>query len=234
MGTERDWTVTRHDPIEKLDDNLWAVQGYVPGARFFRRMCIVRRSDGSLLFFHAIPLEETALREVLAWGKPAFLVVGHDQHCIDARPFAHRLGLRVFGPSRRAERIRQRVELAGTLEDLPADPTVSVAGLPGSKLGESAVVVRSGGGTRLSLLLSDVVQNSPSETLPWLFRALGFAGGPKVVPAYRLLFVQDRAAVKAKLAEWAALPGLERLVPCHGAIVTKGAPEALAAAAAAL
>ncbi len=234
MATPRQWTVTRHDPIEKLDDNLWAVQGDVPGAPFLRRMCIARRSDGSLLFFHAVPLEEKALQEVATWGKPAYLVVGHDKHCIDAQPFARQLGLKVYGPRRRADQIRQRVDLAGTLDELPSDPAMSVAELPGSKLGESTVLARSGGGARLSILFSDVIQNGLPGTLPWYFRAMGFAGGPKVVPAYRLFFLQDRTAVRSKLAEWAALPGLERLVPCHGAIVARGAREALAAAAAAL
>ena len=39
----RPWTVSRNDPVEKIDDNLWAVQGLVPGASFLRRMGIVRR-----------------------------------------------------------------------------------------------------------------------------------------------------------------------------------------------
>ena len=43
----RPWKVTRHDPIEKIDENLWAVNGDVPGyppaARFQRRMQIVER-----------------------------------------------------------------------------------------------------------------------------------------------------------------------------------------------
>jgi hypothetical protein len=230
----RQWTVTRHEGVEKLDDNLWAVRGLVPGATFMRRMCIVRRGDGSLLFFHAIPLEEKALAEVQALGRPAILVVGHDQHCIDARPFAERLGLRVYGPKERARRLRQRVDLAGTLEDLPPDPAVSVVSIPGSRLADATAVVRSGGGVRVSLLFSDVIQNSPPDGLNWVFRALGFAGGPKVVPLYRLLFLRDREALRSKLTEWARLPGLQRLVPCHGTIVSQGASAALAAAAAAL
>jgi hypothetical protein len=230
----RPWIVTRHAPLARLDDNLWAVRGLVPGASFTRRMCIVRRSDGTLLFFHAIPLEEGALANVNALGRPALLVVGHDQHCIDARPFAERLGLRVYGPKERAARLRERVELAGTFEDLPPDPAVSVVSVPGSRLADAVAVVRSGGGSRVSLLFSDVVQNSPPNGLHWAFRVLGFSGGPKVVPAYRLLFMRDREALRSGLAEWARLPGLARLVPCHGNVVSEGAAAALAAAAAAL
>ena len=230
----REWIVTPHEPIEKLDDNLWAVQGLVPGASFPRRMCIVRRGDGTLLFFHAVPLEERTLAEVLAWGKPADLVVAHHQHAMDADAFRRRLGLSVYGPREVAERLRERVELAGTLQDLRPDPAVAVASVPGSKLGEAVVTVRSGGGARASLLFADVIQNGDRERLAWPFRMLGFGGGPKVVPVYRMLFVKDRVALKGALSGWSRMPGLARLVPCHGKIVGEGAAAALAAAAATL
>jgi hypothetical protein len=230
----RRWVVTPHEPIEKLDDNLWTVQGNVPGAPVPRRMCIVRRSDGTLLFFHAIPLSENALAEVTAWGRPEDLVVGHHQHVIDADAFARRLGLRVYGPGAVAGKLRDHVDLTGPLESVKADPSIDIASVPGSRLGEAVVTVRSGGNARVSLLFSDVIQNGDPGRLPWFFRALGFAGGPKVVFAYRKLFVADRGAVKAALEGWSRLPGLTRLVPCHGRIISEGAAAALAEAAAAL
>jgi hypothetical protein len=232
--SRRKWVVTSHEPIDKLDDNLWAVQGNVPGAAFPRRMCIIRRSDGTLLFFHAIPLREEVLAEVTAWGRPEDLVVGHHQHAMDADAFARRLGLRVYGPGAVAGKLRERVDLAGPLEGVRADPSVAIASVPGSRLGEAMVIVRSGGGSRVSLLFSDVIQNGEPGRMPWVFRALGFAGGPKVVFVYRMLFVADRDAIKTALSGWSQLPGLTRLVPCHGRIVDEGAGAALAAAAAAL
>ena len=30
-GKARSWIVTKHRPIEKLEDNLWVVEGDVPG-----------------------------------------------------------------------------------------------------------------------------------------------------------------------------------------------------------
>ncbi len=39
----RPWIVTHHDPIEKLDDNLWTVSGKVPGVPIQRRMSIVKQ-----------------------------------------------------------------------------------------------------------------------------------------------------------------------------------------------
>src|SRR5262245_28064807 len=105
----RDWIVQPHGPIEKLEPNLWTVRGKIPGVPgFTRRMSIVRRTDGSLVFYHAVPLEQSAMAEIVAWGRPATLVLGHDQHAVDAEPFATRLGLRMFGPARNLKRLRSR------------------------------------------------------------------------------------------------------------------------------
>jgi hypothetical protein len=138
MATKpRTWTVTRHDPIEKLEDNLWAVQGDVPGIPFKRRMFIIKRADGTLMFFGmAMPLEDELLADVKAWGRPSVLVVTHDQHMIDARAFAEKLGLKVYGPKACEVKMRQRAEIAGMLEDVPPDPNVQIMAVAGAKTGE--------------------------------------------------------------------------------------------------
>jgi hypothetical protein len=227
--------VTRHDPIEKLEDNLWAVQGEVPGIPFKRRMFIIKRSDGTLMFFGAaVPLEDELLAEVAAWGRPSILVVTHDQHMIDARAFAEKLGLKVYGPKACEAKMRQRAEIAGMLKDVPTDPNVQITPVAGAKTGEPAVIVRSDAGRRVSLLLSDVLQNNPKHSLGLLPRLMGFGGGPKVVPVFKMMFLKDKRALKGQLTEWAELPNLARLIPCHGDAVTSGAAAALRAAAAAI
>jgi hypothetical protein len=64
---ERPWVVTPHGPLVKHEANLWTVAGRLPGAPITRRMAIARRRDGTLVFYHAIPLDDAALAEVLAW-----------------------------------------------------------------------------------------------------------------------------------------------------------------------
>jgi hypothetical protein len=157
--------------------------------------------------------------------------VSHAMHGIDATPFARKLGLRIFGPKADAARMRARFEMAGTLEDLPADPDVAFEPMAGTKAGEPVEIVRSEG--RVSLVFSDAFQNHGGEA-PLLFRLIGFSGGPRVVPVFKLLFTKDRAALKAHLARLAELPGLARLIPCHGAIVERDAPEVLRRVAASL
>jgi hypothetical protein len=232
--SKRPWTVTPHTTIEKLDDNLWAVESPVPGVPIQRRMCIAKMGDGSLVFSHAIPLDEKSLAEVVAWGRPSYQVVAHHQHVIDGDAFREKLGLKAYGPKECDAQVRARIELAGNLDKFPTDGAVSVEPVPGAKLGEPVVIVKSGNGARVSLIFADVIQNNAKESTKPLFRLLGFAGGPKVVPAFRMLFVKEKAALKAALARWAALPGLTRIIPCHGTIVSHDAPAALRAAADAL
>ncbi|MGC4000791.1 MAG: hypothetical protein QM767_26405 [Anaeromyxobacter sp.] len=229
--SERPWIVSPHEPIVKHEANLWTVQGRLGKGPITRRMSIVRRRDGSLVFYHPVPLDEGALAEVLAWGRPAELVVAHAEHGVDATPFAKKLGVKIHGPRADEARLRERFDLAGFLEDLPADPDVSFESVPGSKFGEPVELVRSG--ERVSLVFSDAIQ-AHGDTAPLPFRLLGFRGGPRVVPLFRLLFTSDRAALKAYLARLAETPGLARLVPCHGFIEERDAAGALRRAAAAL
>jgi hypothetical protein len=229
--TPRPWIVTRHDPIEKLDDNLWTVAGDVPGVPIRRRMSIVKMSSGDLLFFNAVPLEDELLEEVRAWGRPALLVVPHHQHMIDAHAFREKLGLKLYGPKECERDIRARAELEGTLEAIPPDGDVTVQAVPGVKLGEPAIIVRSGGGARTSLLFGDVIQNNPKHSTKFMFRLMGFAGGPKVVPVFKMMFMKDKPKMRDQLVAWSELSGLTRLVPAHGEIVGAGASQALRGAA---
>ena len=236
MGTPRPWIVTRHDPIEKLDVNLWAVHGDVPGfptaAGFDRRMQIVKLSDGSLVFHNAVPLDEAALAEVRAWGRPSILIVPHHLHAIDAHAFQEKLGLRVFTARPVVEKVRPIVEVDGTLEELPDDPVLRREPLQGTKFGETAFVVQSG--SRASLILCDAIMNSrPGKGLfSVVMRLLGFAGAePRVALGYRLRAVSDKAALKRDLLRLAETPNLVRLVPSHGEIVSQDAAGALRRAA---
>ena len=229
----RPWIVAPHDPIEKLDDNVWAVQGSVPGLPHKRRMTIVKRADGTLLFYHAVPLRDDALAEVLAWGKPAYLVIAHDSHGIDAQPFRDRLGLKLFGPKSQVAKMRAKFDTDGALEDIPPDPAVTVEEVAGTKSDEPIVIARSGNGARTSLAFCDAFQNNDPAVTPWILRMIGFTG-PKVPPVFKLFFMRDKEALRAEFQTWAAIPGLARLIPCHGPIVHSDAAGTLRRAAQAL
>ncbi len=217
----RPWIVTPHGPIVKLEENLWAVESAVPGLSIRRRMCVIRRGDGGLVFFNAVPLEAGSLDEVRSLGTPAALVIPHRLHGIDAAPFSRKVGVGIFGPRRTEAAMRRRFELAGCFEDLPPDPALSFEPLDGTRSGEPAILVRSGG--RVSLLFADAYQDHSDHPIDWQLRLLGFGGGPRTPPLFKLLFTSDRAALRAHLLRLAQTPNLHRLVPCHGPVVERDA-----------
>ena len=130
--------------------------------------------------------------------------------------------------------MRARADIDGFLEDIPPDPNVRIVPVAGAKTGEPAIIVTSAGGQCTSLLISDAIQNNPKSAVGLLPRLMGFSGGPKVVPIFKMMFLNDKAALKGQLNEWGDLPALARMIPCHGDAVTTGAGAALKAAAAAL
>ncbi|MBA3393710.1 MAG: hypothetical protein H0T89_13765 [Deltaproteobacteria bacterium] len=218
----RPWTVLPHGALEKLENNLWCVEGALPGfPGAKRRIAIVRRGDGSLLFYGALPVDDAMLAEIATFGTPRYLVVPHGWHRIDAHPFREKLGLEVFCPAGARERVSQITRVDGTLDELPPDPSIRFEALDGSRISEQALFISSG--PRVSYFACDVVQWYPQRP-PLFHRMLGFSGGPRVVPFYRFRCIADRAALCGSLERIAETPGLRRVVPSHGAIIDADAP----------
>ncbi len=232
----RPWTVLPHDPIEKLEPNLWAVEGRIrmPAGQFPRRMTIARLGDGRLLLMNAVPLREEAMREVEAFGKPAFLLVPNGYHRLDIAPYKQRYPqLRVLAGDRSRKRVEQMVPVDGGWNEAPRDRDVAVEPLAGTKVDEAVVSVRSGGRTSLCFF-GDALMNLPH--MPGLggllLRFFGSTGGPGVTRIAKWFVVRDRAAFRENLDRLAGTPGLSRLVPCHGGIVSGDAASVLRRAAA--
>lgn len=222
----RPWIVTPHGPIERIDDNLWWVSGAVPGVpgrSFLRSMHIVRRSDGTLLLHNAIPLDDAALQELNALGRPAILVVPSPFHCIDAHAMRARLGLATYCPAGCAAEIRPRVEIDGHLDALPPDPAVRFIALAGTQAGDGVLAVTSTDAERASLVLCDLILNMPHLPGFWglIWRLVGITGDPRIGPLWLKRAVADRGALRRAMEELAALPHLTRLVPSHGLIMEK-------------
>jgi hypothetical protein len=224
---ERGWEVSKHDPIEKLDDNLWSVRTALPKNRNGdRRMAIAKLQDGRLVFYNACPLEEPAMEQIAAWGKPSFLILPYNLHMMDGHAFQQRLGLKVYGPKHDAK-MAKRVKVEGGFEDFPADPSVQIIPVEGTKHGEPVMVVRSGDGKRTSLVFCDLFMNIPSEGAGFVPRLVGLAGGPRVPWVMKMMFVKDAPSFKKQLLGWAEEPSLARLIPSHGAIVAQEAGRTL-------
>jgi hypothetical protein len=225
------WTVLPHDPIRELANNVWTVEGAIPGMALRRVGTFVRLGDGRLVLHNAMALDEPSMKRLEAWGTPSFVIVPNDFHRLDARIVKDRFpAARVLCPAAARKKVEEVVAVDGTYADFPADDRVKLAYLDGLGEREGVLTVRSDDG--VTLVFNDALFNQPH--LPGfgglVMRVLGSTGGPRVTWIARTFMVKDRAALRAHLERLAATPDLKRIVVSHGAMMTD--PADLRAAAA--
>jgi hypothetical protein len=212
-----DWKVREHGPIEKLAENLWRVQGTLPGMSLRRVMTVARMQDGRLVFHSAIALAESAIAELEAWGSPTFMLVPSGYHRLDAPAYKKRYpSLSVLTPSGSRARVEQVLPVQGTYADFPSVPSVRLEPLPGVGDREGAMFVHSADGT--TLVLNDVIFNMDRKRDPlgWFFTTLlGSAPGPRVSRLAKLTLVQDPPVLRRHLERLAETPDLVRLIVSH-------------------
>lgn len=229
------WTVLGHRPIEKLESNLWRVEGDLPGMPLKRVMTVARLGDGRLVVHNPMALDDAAMKELDAFGAVAFVVVPNRMHRLDARPFAARYpDARVLAPSGSRAKVAEVVAVAGTYADFPADAGVALAELDGLSGFEGVMTVRSG--ARATLVFNDTIFNMPHVTGLQGFvlrHVTQSTGGPRVSRFERMFFVKSRPALRAHL-ERLATPDLARIIVSHHETITDRPAETLRAIAASL
>ena len=226
------WTVHRHGPIEKLTPNLWRVVGSMSGPPVPRTMVLVRLRDGRVIVHSAVALDDAAMKEIEAWGTPAFLVVPNGGHRMDAKIFKDRYpGMHVIAPPGSKAKVEEVTKVDDSGASLGEDG-VRYEVLDGTKGREGVLFVRSAAGT--TLVFNDTLMNMKSlpgfsGTLMGLF---GFTGpAPKVAFPARVALVADKRALRSHLERLADTQDLTRIEVGHGAPVTEHPAEALRAAA---
>jgi hypothetical protein len=167
--------------------------------------------------FSAIALDEDEMQALEGFGRPAFLVVPNDHHRLDAKVWKDRYPtIEVVAPEGSRDKVDQVVPV-DTSAPRFGDPNVEFVTVPGTRGREAALVVRGVNGT--TLVLNDVVGNIRDATGfgGWFLRAMGFAGDEPHVPApVKLMMVDDKAALRMTLLEWADLESLQRILVSHG------------------
>lgn len=220
----RPWTVFNPGPLTQLDENLWSVTDGVPSIPGATRcMSILRRSDGSLVFYNAIPLPDATLDEVKKLGTPRDLIIPNEFHALDAAAFAHRLGLTAYAPEVALAPLAARLTCKPASQ-LALDEGLRTFTVHGFRTHELLVFFRG------TLIVADLVTNAPhvGGFQGFLMKLIGFTGPePKLPRPVRQRVGRDLPAVKALLLELAALPGLTRIVPTHGGVISTAPGEAL-------
>ncbi len=231
MATSRPWTVFRPGPLTQRDEHLWTIDDDVPGLPgATRRMTVLKRPDGTLLFYNAIPVPDATLEQLRALGTPAVLIVPNQFHALDVAAFAHRLGLTAYCPDVAVTPLAERLACK-PMDAFPADPSLRFFKVEGFRTHE--VVLVSG----KTLIVADLLTNAPhgKGVMGFMMKLVGFTGPePKLPRPVRKRVGRDLGAVRALMNELAALEGLERIIPSHGSIIETGGREALRAVAATL
>lgn len=211
------WNVLEHGPLEQLADNLWRVEGALPGMSLRRTMTVVRRADGTLLLHSPIALEQPAQQQLEALGTIAVMVVPNAGHRLDAPAYKARYpNVVTFCPRGGRAKIAEVVTVDGTYDDYADDGVVRFENLDGVDAGEGAMIVRSADG--VSIVLNDVVMNmdTKKDILGYVFTTLlGSAPGPRVSRLARLVYVKDQPALRRHLERLADTPHLQRLIVSH-------------------
>jgi hypothetical protein len=198
-------------------------------------MVVARLGDGRLVVHNAIALDDGAMKELEAWGKPAFLVVPNGGHRMDAKIWKDRYpSIRVIAPPGSKEKVEQVVKVDATAGDFD-DDRVRYDILDGTKQREGVLTVKGPDGS--TIVFTDAIMNM--RKLPgfggFMMGLFGFTGpAPKVTFPARMAIVADKKALRGHLERLAETPGLSRIEFGHGAPVTAEAPAALKAAAAGL
>ena len=217
------WTVLPHGPLREIDYGLLTVVGQIPMplGNFPRRMTVIGLSGKRTALFSPIPLIEQEMEQIETLGEPAFLVVPGGFHRLDARPFKARYPkARVAAPAGARELVSEAVKVELT-SDRFDDRDVELQTVCGTGSREFAIVVRRPGGA--SLIVNDIIAHvaRPKGVGAWLMsRLFGFGARRPAVPRpIRAKLVEDADSVAWQFGQWAAIPGLRRIVPSHGEII---------------
>jgi hypothetical protein len=221
------WTVLPHKPLQKLEDNLWVVEGKMDRIR--RHMILVRLSGNRLLIWNAIALDEPEMKEIEAWGTPTFLVVPNGLHRMDARIYKQRYpGLTVIAPLGGKEKVAEVVAVDRTDGNVGCD-SVTLTFPACTREREALLEVKHPGGG-VTVVINDLVMNSRHGKGfgGFLFKLMGFtADTPNVPPLTRMLLIKDKPGLKTLLQQLAATPSLKRVVLSHGDMLESGAADGL-------
>jgi hypothetical protein len=223
-----EWKILPRGRVKTVDDRIVTVEGEIPMplGNFPRRMTVVGLSRNRSAIFSAIAVDEAAMREVEAVGKPAFLIVPNGHHRLDAAAWKKRYPkIKVLCPPGAKDKVGEAVPVDST-DDILGEKDVDFVIVAGTGGAEAALVVRRERGT--TLVVNDVIANVRNPRglgAKAMARLFGFGvRHPQVPRVVKRAMVKDRNVLARQLRRWAKLPGLVRVMPSHGDIIDEPAP----------
>ena len=230
------WKVLPHQPIDKLSQRVWRLQGKLEGMALLRVMTIAKRFDDRLVIHNGIAADNDVMEAIEAWGEPAFLVVPNGYHRLDAKAFKDRYpAIAVVCPEGARRKVAQVVPVDFNYADYPQDDAVALQRVAGLDDQEGVMVVHDDAGT--TLVFNDLLFNMPhgSGFTGFVFKHITQSTGtPRVSRLFRWFVMKDRETLRAELLRLADTPKLARIVVSHYRVIDDAPGEALRRVAAAL
>lgn len=226
----QNWVVLPHGELTEIDEGILTVVGdlRMPLMHLPRRMTVVRLRDSRLVVFSAIALDDAGMARLEAFGRPAFLIVPNDHHRLDAPAWQRRYpAIQVVAPEGSRSAVEKVVRVDVTQPDF-GDSAIRFVTVPGTRAREAALVVRTGNGT--TVVLNDIVGNirDARGIGGRLLRVAGFAGDSARIPrVVKLVTIDDAAALRAQLLEWADMDSVRRILVSHGDVIEADARQTL-------
>jgi len=212
------WIVLPHDPIEILAPNVWRVEGRL-GKNNRRIMLLARLKDGRIIVHNAIALDDASMAKIDAWGEVAAILIPNAFHRQDSFIMQTRYPMaKVYAPSGAIKAASKATPCAGAYRDAPADDSVKIRDIEGIGGKEGLMLIQSDDGT--TAVFCDTLLNIPpmGGLMGLALSPTGTLGIPRAI---RWMMMKDKQALKNDLLGIAATDGLVRLIPGHGATVTK-------------
>jgi hypothetical protein len=225
MPTGTAWPRRQHGERRQLADNLWIVEGPVPGMGYRRQMVVARDAQRRLLLHSVIALNAQCMAALEALGTPTWMFVPNGYHRLDAPAYKQRYPrLQVVAPGGSLRRVAQAVQVDSSYAHFEAGPLLDAEEAPWPDAAEGVVRVHSADGVSLvfnDLLWTPAEHGVSARVQRWLGQR------PQVPWLARRMHAPQPALLKAWLERLAHTPDLVRLIPGHGAPITQAASEVL-------
>lgn len=228
----KEWRVFSYSPLEKLNAQVWRVEGSLPNMPLKRVMTLLRLKDGAIVIHNAIALNEEDMRAIEAWGEPRYLIVPNGFHRLDAAIFKQRYPqLKVLCPRGARALVSQAVQVDSDYSELTegtlGGDQLRIFHLKGLAEKEGALLMKAEDG--VTLVVNDAIFNQPH--LPGfkglILRLIGSTGEIKITRIARLFLVKNRAEFADQLRALADVPQLKRIIVSHGPVISDSPAECL-------
>jgi hypothetical protein len=218
--------------LNEIADGVWVDEAPVSivGMPLTSTMTVLRLADDRLLLHSPVELTSRRRDAVEALGTVAHVYAPSLFHHLRAGEWAEAFpSARVHGPPGLAKkRPDLRIDRIHGEPEPDFDALLDEVAVDGFRLGESVLLYR----PAKTLVVADLVHNIGRPDNLWTriyAGAAGFYGRVALSRVIRMIGFSDRTAARRSLDAILALP-FERIVVGHGAPISEGARDALAAA----